>query len=298
MAQTDSIPRFRGEEGAEEAGRWLENFIASTGSFSDSGIFRFIQTRFPVGSPSRVWFDKLDEAATTSWKVFESRFRDRWVANHESEEWKRFKQHHLTEDMIFKDGSNHQTAQEIISVWADDHLVWGKSLDSANQVLTDTTKRLLPPFIQAYLEAFIGVGSQRFEDLCQAIKSIPLQVINLELLRRRISSDNWRSNMEKRIVEISAKVDRLITNTGRGSIHAGSVPCLSSYVDAESRPNSHTNPYNDPSTTSLPWEACSALTSVPSETGASHISTTPSTPTAELISLSSALDGTRSCLRS
>ncbi|KAG8913772.1 hypothetical protein FRC02_005312 [Tulasnella sp. 418] len=195
--------------------------------------------------------------------------------------------------MIFEEGSNHEIAQQVISVWADDHLVWGKSLDSTDQVLTDTTKRLLPPFIQAYLEAFIGVDSQRFEDLCQTVKGIPLQVINLEFIRRRISSDDRRSNMEKRILEISAKVDRLITNTGRGSIHAGSVPCLSSYVDAESRPNSHTNPYNDPSTTSVPWEACSALISVPSETGASYISSAALTPTAEPLNLSSALDGSR-----
>ncbi|KAG8924061.1 hypothetical protein FRC02_010673 [Tulasnella sp. 418] len=283
MAQADDVPRFRGEESAEEAERWLEIFIANTGSFSDSGILRLVQRKFPVGSPSRMWFDSLDEAVTTSWKVFEPRFCDRWVASHELEEWKRFKQHQLTEDMIFKEDSNHEITQQVISVWADDHLVWGKSVDFADQVLIDATKRLLPPFIQAYLEAFIGVDSQRFEDLCQALKSIPLQVINLERIRRHISSEDWRANMEKRIVDISAKVDRLIMNTcQQNSRH---VHHVSSSLDRETIPESHLHSDNTSPTDKFRWEPCSPLTSIP-RNEPSDISEEISTPTPEQINLS------------
>ncbi|KAG8918907.1 hypothetical protein FRC02_002048 [Tulasnella sp. 418] len=180
----DDIPRFKGEESAEEAERWLEIFVANTGNFNDSGIFRLLRRKFPSGCSSRHWFEGLDEAARTSWDVFEAKFCNRWVARNESEGWQRFKQHLINEDMIFTDGTSPETAQQVISLWADDHLVVGRSLDCTDEALITETKRILPPFIRAYLQAFVGVDPQNFEHLCRAIKDIPHQLINFEQLRR------------------------------------------------------------------------------------------------------------------
>ncbi|KAG8944546.1 hypothetical protein FRC03_002048 [Tulasnella sp. 419] len=289
MAQTDDIPRFKGEESTEEAEKWLEIFVANTGNFNDSGIFRLIRRKFPSGCSSRHWFEGLDEAARTSWDVFEAKFCDRWVARNESEGWQRFKQHLINEDMIFQDGTSPETAQQVISLWADDHLVVGRSLDCTDEALVTETKRILPPFIRAYLEAFVGVAPQNFEDLCRAIKDIPHQVISFEHLRRRISSDDWRLNMERRMGEILEKVDRLIMNTGQNHMHSGHVPHASSSLEQESRLTSHLDSDNMSSTEILSWEPSSPLTSVLSRNDMSRISSGPSTPTAEPLTLTHSL---------
>ncbi|KAG8938995.1 hypothetical protein FRC03_006636 [Tulasnella sp. 419] len=96
--------------------------------------------------------------------------------------------------------------------------------------------------------------------------------------------------MEKRIVEISEKVDRLIMNMGREGVHGGNHQ-LSGSLEEDSNPISHANPHNVSSPESLSWEACSEITSVPSKSGTSIVSTKPFTPTTEPIALSSSPEG-------
>ncbi|KAG8911685.1 hypothetical protein FRC02_006467, partial [Tulasnella sp. 418] len=153
MLQPSDIPLFHGDESAQESKQWMETLVASTGSFSDAGIFRLLTTKFPLDSSAREWYDNLDEILKEKWTTFELQFRSRWIAEaqrraDENARWDAFKGHSLDTDVIFGKGVIHQSA---IKDWVQEHLTRGKATKRDDSVLIETTQHLLPPFIIAYL---------------------------------------------------------------------------------------------------------------------------------------------------
>ncbi|KAG8924063.1 hypothetical protein FRC02_010675 [Tulasnella sp. 418] len=254
MSHPSEIPRFTGEENPEEAEKWLGILISSTGSFTESGIFRLLRNKFPVGSISRTWFNGLQATATTSWNDFELEFYDQWIATKEQKEWEAFTHHILSEDHVLGKSTAVEIAHESIRLWVHDHLQLGKSIGREDRVLIDATNKLLPPFIKAYLQAFVKSKPQSFETLCNEIKGVTQQILEYEEIRRSLSATEWSSVVERHVQQISEKVDKFIkANDDHRPTKSASSPRDQSNVD------------NSSSAESLNWGMSSPLTSVLSE---------------------------------
>ncbi|KAG8942943.1 hypothetical protein FRC03_002792 [Tulasnella sp. 419] len=265
MSQPNEIPRFTGEENPEEAEKWLSILISSTGSFTESGIFRLMQSKFPVGSIAQAWFDGLEDTATTSWKVFRPKFYDRWIATSQQQEWEAFRHHVLSEETIFEKNIAVQLAHERIGSWVDDHLQLGIATGHGDSVLIDATKQLLPPSIRAYLQAFVKPEPKRFEALCNEIKGVTEQILEYELTRRSLSATEWSCVIETLVLGISEKVDRLIKTNGDGATMTVAAPSWSSSTKPVVSQTSWTDNDNTSCTESVNWEPSSPLTSVLSD---------------------------------
>ncbi|KAG8924059.1 hypothetical protein FRC02_010671 [Tulasnella sp. 418] len=273
MSQPNDIPRFTGEESTEEAERWFSMLIASTGGFGEWGIFRLIQNKFPVGSTARAWFDGLDETATTSWKVFEPKFYHQWIATKEQQKREAFMHHNLSEDMIFEKDTSAEVGRERIRQWVDHHQQLAESMGQENRFLFNATKQLIPPFIKAYLQAFVKSEPQSFEILCNEIKGITVQILEYEHLRRGSSVMNGSLVSARDLRQMAEKVDRFINTVGQGdSKDQYGLGCTSSE--------------------SINWESCSSLTSIYSGT-ATSIGSQSSTPMVKPIALPDTLAGSR-----
>ncbi|KAG8939808.1 hypothetical protein FRC03_006010 [Tulasnella sp. 419] len=277
MLQANDIPPFSGEESCEVAEKWLEIFVSSTGSFSSSGIFRLIYRKFPLGSSAREWFDSLDGSATDSWKIFESKFCDKWVTKHDQKAWNDFIHHFLEDDSIFGDGADCEASIGVIRVWVEEHRRLGRVTGCENQMLIQATMKILPPFIQAYIQAFISIRHHSFDNLCDDIKGVTPQVLEFERTRRSIDIVDRVSVMERRIKEISEKVEqvfKVVCQSGHTSQPFGFNTTKSQSVTADSL-----------SAESIDWEQCSSLTSINSEGQPGESPSVLATPTLKTNSL-------------
>ncbi|KAG8915182.1 hypothetical protein FRC02_004641 [Tulasnella sp. 418] len=205
MAQPSEVPRFKGDESPEEAEKWLETFVDSTGSFSDTGIFRLLGRRFATGSPARDWFNSLEGSAKASWEAFEQAFISRWIETAEriqkQRAWDAFADHPLSDEAIFggKD-FNYKDSCKILRQWAEEHTRLTQATGLEDEVLVETTKTLLPAFIQAYLHAYHDERHfKNVNDLCSEITSLPSQVILQERKRRQLAPTEKIVSMEKQI---------------------------------------------------------------------------------------------------
>ncbi|KAG8943972.1 hypothetical protein FRC03_002221 [Tulasnella sp. 419] len=276
MLQPSDIPLFQGDESAQESKQWMETLVASTGSFSDAGIFRLLTTKFPLDSPSREWYDNLDETLKEKWGTFELQFRSRWIAEaqrraDEKARWDTFVGHSLDSDVIFGKGVIHQSA---IKDWAQEHLTRGKATKRYDSVLIETTQHLLPPFIIAYLSVNFDSRDNTFEDYCARISEVPSNVVEMEGIRAQISLGDKVSSMERKMEEIVHKVDWLVAQKQRNRQSPDSPHGSASGSDPlRSDPSSEMRePFNE----SIIWEPCSPVTSVASA------ALPPSTTTSEL----------------
>ncbi|KAG8952996.1 hypothetical protein FRC03_011959, partial [Tulasnella sp. 419] len=281
MSQPGEVSKFTGQESAEEAERWLETFVNSTGSFSDSGIFRLLGRKLPAGSVARQWFDLLEENVKTSWGVFEREFCSRWIFTagrlQKQAAWEAFTRHLLSDNAIFsgKEFDDVYTSG-IISEWVEEHLRLGKETGAEDSDLLGTTKHLLPSFIQAYFQVYIHTDFQHFGQLCASIISIPSQIFRLEFTRRQLSPEDRILGVERRIEVISEKMDKLMNFVGRGGIGVDASGEVDSLKEASGYERSETR--NISSNESISWEHCSPVTTVasildPSSTTLSELST-------------------------
>ncbi|KAG8911825.1 hypothetical protein FRC02_006398 [Tulasnella sp. 418] len=284
MIQLDEVPPFKGDESPEEAERWLKTLIIATGSFSNSGILRFLHTRLKENSPAMDWYDGLDEDSKTSWIRFRPLFRQRWIqssAHHD--EWHAFCNHILTCADLFQGGrdSDLATLSDRVTIWANDHLELGKAVNRTDSALIEASRRLVPDFVDAYLQVYTQTSSTTtFYDYCDAIKSIPQTVLQMEQIRFRQSSNNWQTAMEKKITDISSKIDQLLSL--RDEIAS---------ISAKLSNHSMGNPalaMQGSSSTGVAWEACSPFTSMMSlENNSDQDATGAATPVAPQPSLES-----------
>ncbi|KAG8937949.1 hypothetical protein FRC03_007738, partial [Tulasnella sp. 419] len=278
--EMSDIPRFHGDESPEDAQKWLEQLVAHTGNFSNSGMFRLLVSKFPVGSPARKWYDELDNSVKSSWVDFEHKFTDRWIAESlrraEAEvAWKEFGSHSLKDEDIFTpEITTTEEAIHNLCAWVLEHRLLGGASRRDDATLITTTNRLLPYFIRAYLIVYYdqeGRSYDGFDGYCAAISSIPQQEVDAERIRRQLASRDLISAMQKKLDEISEKVDGLMKKANQGRYKNLAIPTL-----AERRPQSS---FPDTSNGSIAWEPCSPLTSVAPNTEASSTTTSsPNTP--------------------
>ncbi|KAG8914649.1 hypothetical protein FRC02_004892 [Tulasnella sp. 418] len=255
MSQPNDIPQFTGKESPEEAEKWLSLLISSTGSFTESGIFRLIRNKFSVGSISRKWFNGLDATVIASWNDFELEFHNQWIASNDQQEWEAFTHHFLSEDLIFEGNTTIEVADERIHMWADSHQKLGDCTGREDRLLIDTTRQLLPPFIQAYLQVFV----------------------------RGEPNMNRSSVVEGKIMQIAEKVDKLFRAMGQESSEIDHIP--DSAVGPQPASGSHNlMRFDSTLSKSIDWESCSTFTPVYSRTGTATISES-STPVAHSVAL-------------
>ncbi|KAG8941114.1 hypothetical protein FRC03_004847 [Tulasnella sp. 419] len=299
MAQPSEVPRFKGHESPEEAEKWLETFVDSTGGFSDTGIFRLLGRRFATGSPARDWFNSLEGSAKASWEAFEQAFISRWIETaeriHKQRAWDAFADHPLSDEAIFggKD-FNYKDSCKILRQWAEEHTRLTQATGLEDEVLVETTKTLLPAFIQAYLHAYHDERHfKNVNDLCSEITSLPSQVILQEHKRRQLAPTEKIVSMEKQIKLLSEKVDKIVDIMKQGGHSAGDASYSDSVHGASRQLNRSKHPTIS-SNESIDWEQCSPLTSVVS---IGNSVSTPisdvSTPLALPISLSNPDEGAK-----
>ncbi|KAG8939293.1 hypothetical protein FRC03_006398, partial [Tulasnella sp. 419] len=282
MLQPNEIPKFTGTESPEEAERWLETFVDSTGSFSDTGIFRLLAMRFSVGSVAREWFNSLEDTTKVSWMSFEDEFRKKWITTpghlEEQATWDSFSHHILSSDAIFNEGSlDEDFAYSVISAWVDEHLLLGGATGSKDQLLIETTMRLLPSFLVAYFQVYVEDFKKTFVELCVQLKSIPFQILRLEFTRRQLSSAEGITLLRREIEAISEKVDKLMNVMSQGCVGCHDGSRRSSHPSELSRGEEANTSSND----NIPWEPCSPLTSVIVTTESSSAFSELSTPTVQ-----------------
>ncbi|KAG8911188.1 hypothetical protein FRC02_006743 [Tulasnella sp. 418] len=302
MAQPNEVPRFKGDEEPEEAEKWLEILVESTGSFSDTGIFRLLGMRFPTGSPAQEWFNSLEAGTKASWEAFKQAFHSRWIDTAErirkQRAWEAFAHHSLSDDTIFSGRDfNYENSCNILRLWAEEHLRLWQKTDSDDEVLVETTKGLLPSFILAYFRAYLQDRQfSNLVELCSEVSSLPSQILLFEHTRRQLASMEKIVSMEKQINVVSEKVDKIMNMISEGGLNI-SVPSLPGPLN---QPSGHLDRSGDPvisSNESIHWEQSSPLTSVasigdPEATPISEVST----PIAPPILLSNQIEGDQSSL--
>ncbi|KAG8953581.1 hypothetical protein FRC03_011716 [Tulasnella sp. 419] len=258
------ILQFSGRESPEDAAVWLNRLIASTGSFSDSGVLRFLGSRLEADSPARRWFDALDAGIKVSWPLFERKFLERWITNPRSQPSELdvrdlFRAHTLPQELLTGDLlSDPASYQAKLFVWAEDHLHMGKRTGYRDPDLIQATERLLPGFIQAHLHTY-GDPNSSFDACCRRLKTIPEETLEFERIRLERSSGDWRSAMESKIDQISNMVQRLITFMGADKMYEG-LP--SSVANNEVTDNADTTSLlaNEPSNASVLLEVNNSRT--------------------------------------
>ncbi|KAG8923771.1 hypothetical protein FRC02_010920 [Tulasnella sp. 418] len=221
--QSNNIPRFEGTESSQEAKRWLEAFIAATGSCSESGIFRLLKTKLPPGSPARKWYDELNGTFKRNWDDFEQQFGSQWIAEarrraEEAAAWDVFVHHRLTSDAIFSKKKPHLT---VIAEWNKEHYRLGKATNRDDSSIIAETRRLLPSFIVAYLQVHIKIHNPSFIQYCNHIHDIPSSILDMEGIRVQLASrskDN-ASTIEGRIQEVYEKVYQIVATNAAIQSH-------------------------------------------------------------------------------
>ncbi|KAG8919015.1 hypothetical protein FRC02_001988 [Tulasnella sp. 418] len=300
MAQPGEVPNFKGDESPEEADKWLEAFIRSTGSFSDAGIFRLLGRRFPSGTPARDWFGSLDGSAKASWEAFEQAFHSRWIETAEriqkQRAWNAFAHHTLSDDAIFSGKEFiYEDSSSVLHQWVEEHLRLGQATDLDEGILVETTRRILPSFIQAYHHAYLqGRHFASINELCSEVTSLPSQILLLEHTRRQLAPMEKILSMEKQMDIMAEKVNKIMHIVNKIGLSAGGAS------HSNNDPSGHLDRSDDPtisSNESIDWEQSSPLTSVvsindPVSTTLSNIST----PIAPALQLSNPNDGDRSQL--
>ncbi|KAG8923770.1 hypothetical protein FRC02_010919 [Tulasnella sp. 418] len=287
MLQANDIPTFDGTESSQEAEKWLGAFIITTGSFSESGIFRLLKTKFLPGTPVRKWYDELDGAFKKTWDDFEQQFCSKWIAEakrcaEEAAAWDIFTHHRLTSDDIFSKKAAHHA---VIAGWNEEHYRLGKATNRDDSSLIAETRRLLPSFIVAYLQVHIKNQNPSFLQYCNHIHDIPSSILDMEEIRIQLASQENASTMERKIQEISEKVDRLVAT--KEGIRPLNVPPSSTGAttlqDIEGEASLEEN---------IAWEPCSPVTSVVSiVVPPSDELSEPSTPLAQPVSLPESSEG-------
>ncbi|KAG8933140.1 hypothetical protein FRC02_012364 [Tulasnella sp. 418] len=260
MSHPDDVPPFRGDLSPEDAKSWFETLIKATGSFSDSGIFRLLTTKFVEGSPASDWFRNLEDDAKTSWTIFEPQFRAKWIAAplvkaQEDLKWAEFCNHRLAYEKVFaSDFPDPGASRDIVIAWVNIHFDLGQMTKREDSELIEKTESLLPAFIQAYLQVYFTPQFKGFKNFCNAVQKIPVDTYQYEWLRYQKSSKDTHS-LEKRVGEISEKVVGSILATLSESRTAAGAPSPSKVKNVQNINDSDNNQ-------SSAWEPSSPLTSV------------------------------------
>ncbi|KAG8923098.1 hypothetical protein FRC02_011347 [Tulasnella sp. 418] len=290
MPTPEEIPPFHEDLSPNEASNWLKTLVATTGSFSDSGIFRLLSTKFEDGTAARKWFDQLEADVKQAWPAFEREFRTRWIsiplqeAEKESA-WDKFCNHKLTYDMLFVgDRLDFDVCAAMIEVWVDEHLALAEATQRGQADLRETTFTLLPPFIQAFLGAeydYDRYSPTVFSDLCQQIADLTPKSLKFVWLYHHKYT---KKTLEVDIKGVVEKVDNLVNILSHQLSGGG----LSSVPDSGAKANSGGN-----GSVSNSWEPCSPLTSVISidEHSENTESQEVATPTAEQLPLPDVVHG-------
>ncbi|KAG8950702.1 hypothetical protein FRC03_012782 [Tulasnella sp. 419] len=264
MSHPDDVPPFRGDLSPEDTKSWFETLIKATGSFSDSGIFRLLSTKFVEGSPASEWFDNLEDGAKTSWAIFQRQFRTKWIAAplvkaQEDIKWAEFSDHRLAYERVFaSEFPDPAASRDLVIAWANLHSRLGPMTNRKDSELIEKTESLLPAFIQAYLQVYLTLHYKDFKGLCSAIQDIPVEIYRFEWLRYQKSSKDTHL-LEIRVGELSDKVDSILSAISDLRIGADAA----SRSQAKKSGNAEDLKNDEPE--SVAWEPSSPLTSVVSE---------------------------------
>ncbi|KAG8910741.1 hypothetical protein FRC02_007029 [Tulasnella sp. 418] len=289
MPTPEEIPPFKSNLSPYEASNWLKTLVAATGSFSDSGIFRLLSTKFEDDTAAKKWFDELEDTTKQSWLDFKRDFHTRWVSTplQEAEKeaaWDEFCNHELTYEMIFaRDHPVFEDCCDIVCLWLDSHLRLGEATKHEEVDLVGKTLTLIPSFVQAFLEAYQGYEAsppRNMDELVQQLKLMTPVFFKYEWLRNQKST---KKMLEFELKELIGKVDKVL--------NASTGPQLS--VAKE-----HSMPQSQRRTDfgaheSVGWEPCSPLTSMISisEDSQANESQEVNTPTAEQHPLPDTVEG-------
>lgn len=172
-----------------------------------------------------------------------------------------FTGHILTEDAIFGDVVS--DSQWNLSNWANDHVRLAEATNREPSVLIKTTNHLLPPFIQAYLQIKLNSSNPNIDEYCSVIGNIPSDVLDLERIRRKISSKDLISAIGKRVEENSEQIQHLVAILNQWGTHMPSSRPLPIPHNG-SLNGDHPSEINASSSESIAWEPCSPVTSVSS----------------------------------
>ncbi|KAG8939201.1 hypothetical protein FRC03_006481 [Tulasnella sp. 419] len=285
MLQVEDIQPFRGDETPEDSEKWLTNLVASTATFSESLIFRFLLPRLLGAPPVSEWFEGLGDSPKSSWSAFQEEFRTKWITDSrirkEEDAWNEFTKHVLTEDMLF--GAHLPDPEMIrnsISTWLQDHLRLGSATKRPDSELIQATYSLLPVFLSAHIQMFYDGGPLCFDSF-DALKEVSDEVLNLQRVCHQINLRKRSKLMETTIKELSEKVDKLMDalDAGRAQSHLVSSHQSMPLSEVDQTPSENVN-----------WEPCSPLTSVLSVLAPSSNTSEHSTPIPQLLPLSEASD--------
>ncbi|KAG8953903.1 hypothetical protein FRC03_011624 [Tulasnella sp. 419] len=290
MPTPEEIPPFKSNFSPDEASHWLKTLVAATGSFSDSGIFRLLSTKFEDDAPATKWYDELEDTIKQSWPAFKREFHITWISTprrikvaENEDAWNKFCDHKLTYDTIFiHDYPNFDHCRGVVHTWVEEHLRLGEEIKSGDVDLVRKTLTLLPTFIQASLETKYDYEKRLpadLRELCGQLQEMGPKLYKLEWLRRQKS---LKETLEDEIRDIARKVDSIMNILDRQQLGRG----VSSVVEPHPTTRSEANE-------TVAWEPCSPLTSVISVDELSNVNRSQEldTPTAEQCPLPDAVEG-------